>query len=194
MKIVLHTIVTLALFPAISFPQTVEPSQAVRTGTRYANTLAVFHEPEIFPRPNADSETYRLLVTATFYHPLVVRIERNGNRYVLEAKWLSGQVGYDWGKLKGQKMRHLTQSEWRRLNVLLNRASFWTLPYEDKEPKPNEKGELTVCLDGTDWFLEGSAVSKYHVVDRYCPESGAFKAVGLYMVKLARLNIGLRLK
>jgi len=53
---------------------------------------------------------------------------------------------------------------------------------------------VTVCLDGVDWFLEGSAHGKYHVVDRYCPDEGAFKAAGMYMVKLARLNIGLRLK
>ena len=194
MKITLYSIVTLVVFRVVCVSQTVDRSQEVRTGTRYANTLAVFHEPEIFPHANADTETYRLLVTATFYHPLVVRIERSGNSYLLEAKWLSGQVGYGWGKLEGQKTRQITQREWRTLNDLLNRSSFWTLPNEDKEPEPNEKGEMTACLDGVGWFLEGSARSKYHVVDRYCPDSDAFKAVGLYMVKLARLNIGLRLK
>src|SRR5439155_5948682 len=114
--------------------------------------------------------------------------------HVLHAKWLSGQVGYDWGTFQSEKTRNLTQKEWRRLNQLLNRASFWTTPYEQVKPQPNEKGEMTVCLDGVDWFLEGSARGTYHVVDRYCPDEGAFKAVGMYMVKLARRNIGLRLK
>jgi hypothetical protein len=109
------------------------------------------------------------------------------------AKWLSGQVGYDWGTLKGQKTRHRTEREWQKLLQLLDRATFWTLPYEDKEPEPNAKGELTICLDDTDWFLEGVSSGKYHVVDRYCPEANSFKAVGLYMVRLARLGIDLLL-
>ncbi len=169
-------------------------SEKVRTETKYKNTLAVFREPQMFPGATKDSAAYRLLVTATFYHPVIIRIETNGTRHVLRAKWLSGQVGYDWGNFKGEKTLNLTQKQWRTLNRLLERASFWTLPYEQAEPSPNEKGEVTVCLDGVDWFLEGSALGKYHVVDRYCPDEGAFKAVGMYIVKLARLNIGLRLK
>ena len=190
----LYSILIILLVSSAIPSQADEASDKVRTGTRYKNTLAVFREPEIFPRANNDSAAYRLLVTATFYHPVMIRIEKSGARHVLRAKWLSGQVGYDWGKFKGEKTANLTEKQWRTLNRLLDRASFWKLPYEQAEPPPNEKGEVTVCLDGVDWFLEGSALGKYHVVDRYCPDEGAFKSVGMYMVKLARLNIGLRLK
>jgi hypothetical protein len=194
MKFAFYSVVMLVLISPCTFSQTEDPSQRIRTETRYKNTLAVFNEPEIIPRANVDSEAFRLLVTATFYHPLIIRIERNGTQYVLHAKWLSGQVGYDWGTLQGQKSRRLTQKQWRTLKVLINKTSFWALASEEKDPEPNEKGEVTVCLDGTDWFLEASATDRYHVVDRYCPEADAFKAVGMFMVKLARLNIGLRLK
>jgi len=194
MKRGLYAILIVVQLSSVALSQADEASEKVRTGTRYKNTLAVFREPEIFPRSTNDSAAYRLLVTATFYHPLIIRIENNGTQYVLRAKWLSGQVGYDWGTFQGEKTRKLTQKEWRTLNQLVDGASFWRAPYEQAQPQPNEKGEATVCLDGVDWFLEGSARGTYHVVDRYCPDDGGFKAVGMYMVRLARLNIGLRLK
>ena len=193
MRRTLFTILIVLGLPVLALSQD-DASEKVRTGTKYKNTLAIFREPEIYSRTTSSSATYRLLVTATFYHPVIIRVENNGSRYVLHAKWLSGQVGYDWGKFQGEKTINLTRKQWRTLNRLLERASFWTLPYEQKEPPPNEKSEVTVCLDGVDWFLEGSALGKYHVVDRYCPDAGGLKDVGTYMVKLAQLNIGLRLK
>jgi hypothetical protein len=193
MKCALSAILIIVGLAPLALSQD-DASERVRTETKYKNTLAVFREPQIVPRTTNDSVAYRLLVTATFYHPVLIRIEKAGARQVLRAKWLSGQVGYDWGNFKGEKTVNLTQEQWRTLNRLLEQASFWTLPYEQAEPQPNEKGEATVCLDGVDWFLEGSALGKYHVVDRYCPDEGAFKTAGMYMVKLARLNIGLRLK
>jgi len=194
MKQSLYAILIVMQLATVGLSQADDASEKIRTGTRYKNTLAVFREPELFPPATNNSDAYRLLVTATFYHPVIIRIQNNGTHHVLHAKWLSGQVGYDWGTFQSEKTRNLTQKEWRRLNQLLNRASFWTTPYEQVKPQPNEKGEMTVCLDGVDWFLEGSARGTYHVVDRYCPDEGAFKAVGMYMVKLARRNIGLRLK
>jgi hypothetical protein len=187
MKKALYAIALLMLFSHNSFSQVSDAAQRIRTGVRYKNTLAVFNEPEIFPPRNADDESYRLLLGATFYHPLIVRLEKRGSQYLLHAKWLSGQIGYEWGRLQGQKSRRLSPEEWHGFKLLLEKASFWTLISEEKDPEPNEKGEVTVCLDGVDWFLEGSVQNKYHVVDRYCPEEGAFKAVGVYVIKLARV-------
>ena len=42
------------------------------------------------------------------------------------------------------------------------------MPYAEKEREPNQKGELTVCLDGSEWVLEGVKNGKFHAVDRYC--------------------------
>jgi hypothetical protein len=100
-----------------------------------------------------------------------------------------GQVDYNLGKLKGEKRRHITEKEWLKLLSLLNQASFWQLPSKDRAWEPNERGEVAICLDNTDWYLEGVKGSKYHVVDRYCPESQSFKAIGLYMVDLSKLGI-----
>jgi hypothetical protein len=124
MKRGLYSILIILLVSSAIPSQADEASDKVRTGTRYKNTLAVFRELEIFPRANNDSVAYRLLVTATFYHPVIIRIEKTGARHVLHAKWLSGKVGYDWGKFKGEKTVNLTLKQWRTLNRLLDRASF----------------------------------------------------------------------
>jgi hypothetical protein len=131
---------------------------------------------------------------SSFYHPLIVRLEKKGSQYRLHATWLSGQVGYEWGKLQGQKSRRISPEEWQRFKLLLGKASFWTLNSEEKDPEPNEKGEATVCLDGVDWFLEGSVQHKYHVVDRDCPDEGPFKAVGMYVIHLARVPFNFPLR
>ena len=190
MKLCLVTF--LILFPTISLSQEISPAEKLRTSKEYQNTLSLFREPQIFPASNSDVETYRIFIAPTFYPALSIRVERNGKDYVLVAKYLSGQVGYDWGKLKGEKKRRVTEKEWQKLLDLLNEASFWTLPYIDKESEPNEKGQARICIDDTDWLLEGVSGGKYHVVDRYCPESKSYKAIGLYIVKLSKLGIDVR--
>jgi hypothetical protein len=189
MKNRIYALAILLLSPVTSLPQESSPAEKIRTSKEYQNTLSLFKEPQIFPAANPDAEVYRILISPTFYHALSIRVERNGKDYGLVAKYTSGQVGYDRGTLKGEKKRHLTEKEWRRLLELINRASFWSLPSNDKEPEPNERGEATICLDNTDWFLEGVSGGKYQVVNRYCPESKDFKAVGLYLVRLSKLGI-----
>src|SRR4051812_45685983 len=114
MKRVLFAILIVVGFTPLALSQD-DASERVRTGTKYKNTLAVFREPQVVPRTTNDSVAYRLLVTATFYHPVIIRIEKNGARHVLRAKWLSGQVGYDWGNFKGEKTVNLTQKQWLTL-------------------------------------------------------------------------------
>jgi hypothetical protein len=189
MKMRFYILAALLLLLHMSLSQEISPAERMRTSKEYQNTLSLFNEPQIYPSANPSTEVYRIFVSPTFSHALSIRIEKQGKDYVLVVKYLSGQVGYDWGKLKGEKKRRITEKEWQKLLSLLNQASFWTLPSKDKESEPNEKGEGTICLDNTDWYLEGIKGGKYHVVDRYCPESQNFKAIGLYMVKLSRLGV-----
>jgi hypothetical protein len=189
MRLKPYTIILLLLLPVASLSQEIIPAEKLRASKEYQNTLPLFKEPQIFPAPNPKVEIYRIFISPTFYHALSIRVERDGEGYSLVAKYLSGEVGYDWGRLKGEKKRRLNEKEWWKLVDLINRASFWTLPSKDKESEPSEKGEATICLDGTGWYLEGVSGGKYQVVDRYCPESREFKAIGLYMVKLSKLGI-----
>jgi hypothetical protein len=179
-------IAILILFPAVGLSQDASPAEKFRTNEKYRNTLSVFREPQIVSAINARAEVYRIFIIPTFYHPLSIRIEQSGKRYVLIAKRLGGQGGYGWGTLKHERRRRLTVREWQTFLNLLRDASYWTLPTEDAEFQPNEKGEVTLCLDSTSWILEGVSDGKYHVVDRYCPARKGVKEVGLYMVRLTK--------
>jgi hypothetical protein len=170
------------------FSQEISPAEAMRASEGYQKTLAVFKEPSIFPASSQDAEVYRVFIYPTFYHALSIRVEKSGKRYTLVVKYLSGKVGYGEGTLKGEKRRRLTEKEWRNFIELLNQASFWSLPAEEEEPEPNEKGETLICLDGTSWYLEGVREGKYHAVQRYCPGSPSVAAVGAYMAKLSKLG------
>jgi hypothetical protein len=179
----------LILLPALGFSQEANPAEKFRSDKRYVDTLSVFRESQIASTSNPSAEIYRIFIIPTFYHPLSIRIEKLGNDYFLVAKRLSGQGGYGWGTLKEEKRRRLSEREWQTLLNLLSEASFLTLPTADKEFEPNEKGEVTLCLDSTSWILEGVSGGKYHVVDRYCPARKGVKEVGLYMVKLTKWGI-----
>jgi hypothetical protein len=181
--------VVLFLLSAGVYSQGQTPAETLRARKQYRNTLTIFKEPQIFPRSTSRVEVYRVFIAPTFRHPISIRVQKTGAGYFVSAKRLSGQGGYKWGHLNRQTRRRLNQREWQELLDLLTAASFWTLPSQDEEPKPNEKGELTVCLDGTSWYLEGVKAGTYQAVDRYCPASKAFKAVGLYMLKLSKLGI-----
>ncbi len=184
-----YILTALLMLPVANLSQEISPAEKLRADERYQNTLSLFREPQIFPPTSPDAEVYRILVFPTFYRALSIRAERSGKGYYLTAKYLSGRVGYDWGTLKGERRRRLSEKEWRKLLGLLESASFWSLPSEEKGPEPNDKGEAAACLDSTGWYLEGVRGGKYHVAGRYCPDRGSFKAVGLYMVELSKLGI-----
>ena len=189
MNMTAYITAALLLFPCLTLSQEISPAENMRSSEAYLFTLSQFNEPHIYPLSNPKVEIYRIFVSPTFSHALSIRIVKQDKEYFLIAKYLSGQVGYDWGKLKGEKKRRIKEKEWQKLLDLLKEASFWQLPSNEKEPEPNEKGEETICLDNTNWYLEGVKDGKYHVVDRYCPESQGFKAIGLYMVKISKLGV-----
>jgi hypothetical protein len=149
----------------------------------------LFGEAPVLPIGDLDAEIYRITFIPTFYNPIKIRVEKHGNEYVLIAKRLSGQGGYDAGKLKTEKRRRLRPQEWDCLLDLLKEAGFWELPYSEKKPEPNKKGEETICLDGSEWVIEGVRNGQYHAVNRYCPEVKSFEAIGLYLAEISGLRV-----
>ncbi|MGD9589004.1 MAG: hypothetical protein AB7Q37_01940 [Pyrinomonadaceae bacterium] len=149
----------------------------------------LFSEAPVLPIDDPEIEIYRITFIPTFFNPIKIRVERRNASYLLVAKRLSGQGGYDAGPLKTEKRRKLRQKEWQHLISLLDTAGFWTMPYADKKPEPNERGEVEICLDGSEWMLEGVKNGRFHAVNRYCPEVKSFKAIGAYLAKLSGLKI-----
>jgi hypothetical protein len=149
----------------------------------------LFNESPVLPIDDQEAELYRITFIPTFFSPIKIRVERHRGEYVLVAKRLSGQGGFEVGTLKEEKRRRLKSKEWNRLLALINKAAFWDLPYAEKKPEPNEKGELSVCLDGSEWVLEGVKNGKFHAVNRYCPDEKSFEKIGQYLAKLSLLEI-----
>jgi hypothetical protein len=149
----------------------------------------VFNEAPVLPIDDVNVEIYRITFIPTFFKPIKVRIEKRKGQYMIVAKRLSGQGGFDAGTLESEKRRGLKHSEWRHLVSLLAAADFWSMPYLDKEPQPNDKGEVEICLDGSEWVLEGVKEGKFHAVNRYCPADKRFQEIGSYLAKLSGLKI-----
>jgi hypothetical protein len=150
----------------------------------------IFRETPVLPVDDRDVEIYRLTIIPAFFNPIKIRVEKHKANYLLVAKRLSGQGDFDAGKLKVEKRRRLTSAEFAHLTELLRDANFWESPYLlQKKPEPNDKGEVTICLHGSEWVLEGSKAGKFHAVNRYCDETDCLRAIALYLVKLSRLGV-----
>jgi len=128
------------------------------------------------------AEIYRFTWLRTGHGTVVVRAERRRDRITLTAKQLA-RVGYEPGRLVVNRTVQLGAAEWAHLRMLLDSAAFWS-----PEAKTQEH---TSGLDGAQWILEGAHGYRYQAVDRWTPdESGPnrhFRAVGLYLLHLARL-------
>ena len=44
-------------------------------------------------------------------------------------------------------------------------------------------------LDGAQWIIEGLLNGNYHIVDRWSPEEGSIRAIGLHFLKLSDLKV-----
>ncbi len=164
-------------------------SDGVGTSEGFQHRLSEFSEDKFSSGSDPTIEVYRLFISPTFSHPVSIRVEKKGTEYLLIGKYFSGMSGYEWGKLKAEKRRRIKEEEWNRLIYLLDQGSFWKLDAEDRTSEPNEKGEVTICLDGTGYYLEGLKASKHHLVKRHCPDSDSFRAIGAYMVELSKLKV-----
>jgi hypothetical protein len=112
---------------------------------------------------------------------VAIRVWRSGDGQFLNVKQTSGTCGYEPGKLITNKTRQLTNMEWDGFVALLDRVCYWQLP-----PKNDDMGP-----DGALWILEGRREGRYHVVDRWSPQSGDFREACLYLLRLSNLGIDL---
>jgi hypothetical protein len=55
----------------------------------------------------------------------------------------------------------------------------WNMPIKD----------CNMGRDGAQWLIEGVWKGRYHIVDRWTPEKGAFREAALYLIRLSKLNI-----
>lgn len=147
------------------------------TNECYSRYLFAMREPILFS-DDRQSDTYRFVWLRTFHHPISIRIEKQQNIYLLTWKLCTGQGGYDPGRLTVAKQKQIDEITWENFKTLLNQADFWNMDTEIKTPG----------LDGSQWILEGKEAGKYHVVDRWTPENGAYYQCCNFLIELTDLT------
>jgi hypothetical protein len=142
----------------------------------YSEHLRAMSEPSLSCKEPVGT-AYRFLWLRTWGAPVAVRVEKAATGATLIAVELDGAGGYEPGKVSRRVRRSLTASEWDQIVKALLRADFWEMT-----------GHLPADgQDGAQWIFEGRNGSAYHVVDRWSPETGAFRDVCLLLVRLAGL-------
>jgi hypothetical protein len=123
----------------------------------YAEALRVMKEPPLWPaKPGI--EVYRFLIMPTWGNPIAVRAVAINGGYKLFSRRLSGQGGYDIGKLDEQREVALSHEDSDELQKRIAALKLFELTREEE----------TVGSDGDEWVLEGVSSGKYHVIHRWC--------------------------
>ena len=122
----------------------------------------------------------RFVWLRSFDKPIIVRIQEQADgRAIIEAKRLSGDGGYEPGEVEERFIRDLTLAEFGAFKALLEGSALST------EPAANcDEG-----LDGARWVLEVIDEGQYSFFDRWTPEKGAVRDVGLAILKLSGFDL-----
>lgn len=145
----------------------------------YGKHLRAMSEKSLLDAP-AGQEIYRFLWLRTFRHPIFVRVERRQNEFKLFTKELNGAGGYEPREVLRDESRNLDQTEWCEFLKLLEQANYWALSTDLSDDSGN---------DGAQWILEGVKENRYHVVDRWTPRTGEYRAACLYLLRLSGVEV-----
>ena len=148
----------------------------------YSKQLQGLEEPSLWELSKTQgSQSYRFLWLRTFHHPVAIRVDINADGTSrLTTKMTSGAGGYGPGKLIRNDVKTLTKERTDWFLQVIEQNSFWKLPTRD---------ETRMGFDGAQWIVEGVKDGNYHIVDRWSPERGEIRAIGLAMIKkLAKLH------
>src|SRR5262245_21690105 len=88
----------------------------------YCNHLRALGEVGL-PR---GSESYRFVYLRCYHRPIIVRVQRIGQRWLLFAGVLSGKGGYEPGQVVQRVYRELAVTEAEVLQRRLSEAGFWS--------------------------------------------------------------------
>jgi len=179
------------------FPQDSLDETAVSSRSReqwYSEHLRALKEPSLWDSSKSQKlQTYRFLWLRTFDRPISVRLDvQQDGTSLLTTKITNGQGGYKPGKLVVNKSRKLTKDQTTWFLERMEEVSFWKLASFEKpyEIGPNGEKVDLIGVDGAEWIVEGVKDGKYHVVDRWSPEKGPVRVLGIVMlIDLAKLKL-----
>lgn len=122
----------------------------------------------------------RFVWLRSFEKPIIVRIEEQADgRARIEATRLSGAGGYEPGQVEEHLRRDLTSAEFDAFTAVLKNAALST------EAAANcDNG-----IDGAQWVLEVIDGDEYSFFERWTPEQGSVREVGLAMLRLTGFDL-----
>lgn len=146
----------------------------------YARHLKALREPSLVDgSKNLKNHVYRFLWLRSFHAPIAVRlvVRENGSGFVVFRR-TSGKGGYEPGRLVVNRTKQLSSRDVSWFLDLIEEQKFWDLPTTERDPD-------VITLDGAQWVLEGVKQGKYHVVDRWSPDKGPVRNLGLTLMQLS---------
>jgi len=122
----------------------------------------------------------RFVWLRSFDKPIIVRIQGQADgRTTIEAKRLSGAGGYEAGEVEEHLLRDITPVEFEAFAAMLEESALST------EPASN----CDAGMDGAQWILEVIDGGEYSFFNRWTPEKGAVREVGLAMLRLTGFEL-----
>ena len=142
----------------------------------YSEQLTALKEPSLFEsKLDGTVQSYRFLWLRSFHPPVAIRvlIHADGSG-TLVTKMADGAGGYKPGNLIVDKTEPLSADRVKKISENIRRLGYWTLPERDT----NREG-----FDGSQWVIEGVRGGTYRLVDRWSPENGPVRELGLYFIR-----------
>lgn len=152
----------------------------------YQKDLDALREPSLWElsKQSSTNHVYRFLWLRSFHHPIAVRLNINPDGTgTLTTKVCSGAGGYDPGKLIVNRNERVAADRVKWFLDQVDEQHYWSLTTEEEDPN-------TVGVDGAQWVLEAVKNGNYKVVDRWSPENGPIKSLGLtFLIDFAKLKL-----
>jgi hypothetical protein len=160
----------------------------------YAKHLKAAGEVGLAPTRTPSRGIYRVTYLPTFGKPIVVRLDRANDSFLLEAKRLSGQGGYDPGVVEVEHSAALSPAQWSTFKEIFDRIDFWTLPSYDElvtqrisRCKQGSSDDCWAEADGEMWILEAAEEDRYHAADRWSDVNGPFRDACVFLIAASEI-------
>lgn len=167
------------------FPMSILTDTSFHTGhdtfmnAWFSKHLYAMNEPILSTQQNTE-EVFRFTWLRTFHHPVIVRLVKTADKYLLYWKSSTGAGGYKPGVLYIDKFRELDQKTWNSFTVKYNAVNF----------KAMNTNEASFGTDGAMWIFEAGKGANYHMVYRHGPrEELAYRECCLYLLSLTDMKI-----
>src|SRR5271157_294442 len=143
----------------------------------YSHELKALEEPSLFKlADNSTAESYRFLWLRTFHAPVAIRLDlMTDGTGIPTTKVANGEAGFPYTvkHVVENDSRPATRQETQAFLAQIKKVGFWSLPTHVNDQ---------TGTDGSQWIFEGVKEGKYHVVDRWSPEKGPIRELGLNLV------------